>query len=280
MQPYGDVDRNSDGGARASAAGPRAIWAREATAIGGWLALGSSFAAELLAAERLDYVVIDCQHGLVGYERMTEILGVLGRMDPATFVRVPALEGGWAGRALDAGAEGIIVPLVNSRAEAERAAAACRFPPDGVRSYGPIRASGNLGSAPADVNAAVMCFAMIETVAGLEAASEICSTPGIDGVYIGPADLAIGLGVRPSVRDPAPVVTEALVTIRDECLRHGIIPAIHAINGRQAADYSELGFRMITAVSDAGALCAGAAREVKTARAGQGAVTQLGVVAE
>ena len=243
------------------------VWGVGGSAIGGWLSLGSPAVSEIVASEALDYVVADCQHGLIGYDRMVEILSVIGRMAPVPMVRVPSLDSGWVGRALDAGAEGIIIPLVSSRQEAEAAAASCRYPPLGARSMGPIRGSTHLGVGTTSVNEAVLCIVMIETRAGLESVADICSVPGVNGVYIGPSDLSLGLGLErtPTAPDP-PELTEAIEHIRDECLRQDVVPGIHAANGQKARTYLEQGFRMVTTINDVNALRWGLAKEVTVAR--------------
>ena len=245
-------------------------------AVGGWLMLGSPLAAELATKQQFDYVVVDCQHGLNGQDRLIDIIGRWPEGGPLPLVRVPSIEGGWVGRALDAGAAGVIVPMVNSRREAEAAAAASRFAPRGVRSYGPIRPYRHLGVNPSTVNENVLCFVMIETLAGLECVDDICATPGIDGVYIGPADLALSLNLHPSKDTKHPVLLAAIHEIRDSCLRNNVVPAIHAMNGAMARTFLADGFRMVTAVSDLTALRTGLAHELLAARAGHdAAVTSI-----
>jgi 4-hydroxy-2-oxoheptanedioate aldolase len=242
-------------------------------AVGGWLMLGSPFAAEVTASQQFDYVVVDCQHGLNGQDRLIDIIGRWPERGPLPLVRVPSVEAGWVGRALDAGAAGVIVPMVNSRPEAEAAAAASRFAPQGVRSYGPIRPYRHLGVNPSTVNDNVLCFVMIETLAGLECVDDICATPGIDGVYVGPADLALSLKLHPSKDIKHPVLVGAIREIRDSCRRNNVVPAIYAMNGAMARTFLADGFRMVTAVSDLTALRTGLARELSAARAGHNADT-------
>jgi 4-hydroxy-2-oxoheptanedioate aldolase len=229
--------------------------------------LGSVFAGDILAKQRLDYVVVDCQHGLNGHDRMIDVLGaVASTRRTIPLVRVPSLDGGWVGHALDAGAEGVIVPMVNTSEHAEAAAAACRFPPLGVRSYGPIRSSRFLGAEPAEMNARVTCLVMVETVAALEHVDEICAVPGVDGIYVGPTDLAVSLGLHPWRDATHRTLLGALDKVRDACLRHGIVPAIHASGGQVARSYLDAGYQMVTAIADTEALRAGVARELSIAR--------------
>ncbi len=235
------------------------------TAFGAWLMLGNPATAEMVASLGFDYVCIDCQHGLVGYEDMRDILIAVRGLHATPIVRVPSNDAAWIGKALDMGAEGVIVPLVNSRADAERAAAACRFPPAGERSFGLVRSQLNLGRDPAQVNTEVMCFVMIETSDGLADTEAICSTPGVDGVYIGPADLALSLGASP-FREFPPEHHQAVERVRDACIAAGVIPAIHTLNGADAKARASQGFRLITCTSDAGMLAAGALHELGVAR--------------
>ncbi|PXW95922.1 HpcH/HpaI aldolase family protein [Mycolicibacterium moriokaense] len=243
----------------------RQRWAAGANTVGGCLFLGSSFAAEVVGAQDLDFVVVDCQHGLIGLQAMTDVLGALSRMSPVPLVRVPSIEAGWVGRALDAGAEGVIVPMVNSRREAEAAVAACRYPPDGVRSFGPVRSSPHVGFEPAVVNKNILCLPMIETRSALDSIDDILSVPGLDGCYIGPADLAIGLGLQP-FQDSEPTLDAAIETVYEAGRRHGITVGIHAYSGEHANTYLRRGFRMVTAVSDLQAMGVGLASEIAKAR--------------
>ena len=218
----------------------------------------STVSAELVGAAGFDYVCVDCQHGLIGYDALVPMLQVLGHFPLTPVVRVPSNDGAWIGKALDAGAGGVIVPMVNSRPEAEAAVVACRYPPDGVRSFGPVR------PVPTEEP---LCLVMIETAAALAVASDICATPGLDGVYIGPADLSLSLGLAPALRHDAPEHVSALTTIRVACEQGGIAPGIHAASGTQARERADEGFRFVTAATDAALLAAGARREAGAARA-------------
>jgi len=238
------------------------------TAFGAWIVMSNPAGAEMLGGLGFDYVCIDCQHGLLGYEDMRDILLALKGLPTTPIVRVPINDPSWIGKALDTGAEGVIVPLVNSRSDAERAAAACRFPPLGERSFGLARGHLSLGRNPDEVNREVMCFAMIETRHGLDAADDICSVPGIDGIYIGPSDLALSLGVPPMLREPPPVHAEAVAGVLASCVEAGIVPAIHAHSGIDARSRADEGFRMITCTSDAAILAVGGLNELGVARGG------------
>ena len=245
----------------------RDAWTQDRAAFGAWLTFPSAHAAEMVAAMGFDYVCIDWQHGMHGMSDVVSMLQILSRMPPTVLVRVPTNDPMWTGKVLDAGAHGVIVPMVNSREEAELAASGCRFPPDGVRSFGSPRPHQPLGRGPAEQNASVLCFPMIETRQALATADEICTTPGIDGVYIGPSDLGISLGHSPTLDPTERDHVDAIETIRAACERAGIVAGIQCRDGAQAKARADEGFRLVTAVSDAGLLATGAITELGHARA-------------
>jgi 4-hydroxy-2-oxoheptanedioate aldolase len=245
--------------------GVRERWQANETAFGGWCTIGSPFAAEVLAHEGFDYVCVDCQHGLIHYDAMWPMLQALRAGAATAVVRVPFNDTAWPGKALDAGAQAVIVPMVNSRAEAEKAVASCRYAPEGVRSFGPVRAGMVVGDDPPAVNREVMCLVMIETVRAVEAADAICATPGLDGVYVGPADLAVSMGgslAAMASKEHADAVEE----VRRACARHGIAAGIHTGGGAAARAYADAGFGMCTVSTDAALLRVSARRELAAAR--------------
>jgi 4-hydroxy-2-oxoheptanedioate aldolase len=212
-------------------------------------------------------VCIDGQHGLIGYDVMWPMLQALRGTGATPLVRVPFNDTSAICKALDAGAEAVIVPMVNSAEEARQAAAACRYPPDGVRSYGPVRAGLLLGNDPVTVNREILCLVMIETVRAVEAADAICATAGVDGVYVGPADLAVSMsGTLGAIgsREHA----DAIDTIRNACARHGIIAGIHTSGGAEARRHASAGFAMCTLTTDAALLRARVREELAAARDG------------
>jgi 4-hydroxy-2-oxoheptanedioate aldolase len=240
--------------------------ASNGTAFGAWCTVPSGAVTEQLALTDLDYVCIDCQHGLVDYRDMLVMLQSMARTNVTTVVRVVSHDHATIGKVLDAGADAVIVPMVNDRTQAEYVASACRYAPRGIRSYGPVRAAATVGSAETDVlDAHVLCLVMIETEQGVANADEICSTPGIDGIYIGPADLAISLGERPGGLIPGRHL-ESVEHVLDRCNAHGIIPAIHSYDGATARRYAAMGFRMVTVGVDLRLLRAAVANELRDAR--------------
>ncbi len=233
-------------------------------AIGGWLAIPSSVSAEVMATAGLDYVCIDLQHGLHDYSDAVPMLQALSLGGCTPTVRVPWNEPGIIGKVLDAGAMAVIVPMVNSRAECEAAVRASRYAPEGARSFGPVRVSAVEGADYAtEANAHVTCIPMIETREAVESIDEILSVPGVEAIYVGPADLAISLGHAPGSEDPE--FHRALTTIVDACGHHDVVPGIHA-TAATAAERLGRGFRMITVSADLVALRNAVAADVATAR--------------
>lgn len=243
----------------------REVWSQGKTAFGAWIMLSGPAGAEMIATMGFDYVCIDCQHGMIAYEGMRDILFTLSGIETTPIVRVPSNDAAWIGKALDSGAEGVIVPLCNSRADAERAAAACRYPPLGERSFGLARGHQSLGRNPLETNREVLCLPMIETTQAVEEADEICTVPGVDGIYVGPSDLAISMGLPPMGEQP-PEHAEAIALVQKTCEAKGIVPAIQAFSGAEAKQRAEQGFRMVTVTADAAILALGALAELGTAR--------------
>jgi 4-hydroxy-2-oxoheptanedioate aldolase len=222
--------------------------------------------AELAAAAGYDYVCIDLQHGLSDEWTMVSMLQATGAAGGTALVRPTWNEPGLIMRALDLGAAGVIIPLVSSPAEAERAVEACRYPPVGTRSYGPSRAELVLGSSvPEELAAAALCFVMIETREGLDQVEEIAATPGLDGLYIGPSDLSLALGITPRVGGPE--LEQAIARVLEAAHAHGLIAGMHCGSGEAARARAEQGFDMVTVVVDAALFAASIARELADARA-------------
>lgn len=222
------------------------------TAVGYWVVTDNPVGTERLARTGYDYVALDLQHGLVGYAGMLAGLMAVDAAGRAVgLVRVEANLATPIGKALDAGAAGVIVPLINTAEDAAAAVAAARYPPAGIRSYGPMRSGLRVGPDPADANASVVVLAMIETPQGLANVEEIAATPGLDGLYIGPSDLALAVGAsRPG--DPA-VATEldaAVARILAAAQASGIVPGIHTPSGDVARQRLDAGFRLVTVASD------------------------------
>lgn len=220
--------------------------------IGGWCVIPSPFAAELMGRVGFDWVCIDMQHGLVGYDALVPMLQALATTGTPAFVRVPWNQPDHVMKALDAGANGVVVPMVNSAADARVAVGACRYPPDGYRSWGPIRAAFASGDFdPAWANRDVFCAVMIETAAALDDVDDILAVPGVDAVYVGPQDLAVSSGLAPDPNVTRSEHAALVLRIRDACLRHGVVAGIHCGSVEAARRWRDEGFRMLNVNSDA-----------------------------
>lgn len=255
----------------------RRKWSADQPVFGAWAAIPSGFAAELMCVPGIDYVCVDQQHGLVDYSDMLGMVRGIEARGPVALTRVPANEAWLIGKALDAGLQGVVVPLVSSGHEAMKAVAACRYPPKGVRSYGPVRSSIVMDSFKTEiVGDGVLCFVMVETREGVERIDEIVSTPGLDGVYIGPADLALGLGLPPELDKEEPEHVAAVARILAACHRHKIIPGIQCGSGKSARRFAEMGFRLVTITKDSSILPLSVKRELAAARGDEGSAAKQG----
>ena len=237
----------------------------------GWLSVPNSFTAEVMARQGFDALCVDLQHGLNELSNLLPMMQAISQTDTVPVVRVPWNDPAMIMKALDVGAYGIIVPLVNTAAEAAAAVAACRYPPVGMRSSGPIRAV-HYGGADyqANANDQIVVLAMIETKEGLANLDAICATPGLDGVYIGPADLSYALGMPPRGDNPDPHHLATCDRIRDAAHRRGIKACMHCASAAFAAGAIKRGFDLIMLTSDVASMTAGARRQLddlKAARA-------------
>ncbi|MFB9375845.1 HpcH/HpaI aldolase/citrate lyase family protein [Kineococcus gynurae] len=228
----------------------RRVRSRE-TVVGYWVVLDAPPATERIARIGYDYVAIDAQHGLLDYRGVLTGLLAVDAGGSAGVVRVAANDPTAIGQALDAGARGLIVPLVNSAADAAAAVAAAKYPPFGVRSYGPMRSGLRIGPVPAEADEQTAVLAMIETAAGLAAVEEIAATPGLDGLYVGPSDLAINIGgAYPG--DPAVKADfdAALERVLAAAAGAGIAAGIHTPHGSVARERLAEGWTFVTVASD------------------------------
>ena len=227
------------------------------TAFGCWLKVPSSVTAEVAALSGFDYVCIDMQHGFSDRNDLIPMLQAVQPHSPRAIVRVPSNEPSVIGWALDAGATGVIVPLVNSAEEAEKAVKACLYPSKGNRSMGPTRAERVFGEEYVQgVGDSIQCLPMIETLDALNNLESILSVDGVDSIYVGPSDLSVNLGLPKGNNDGNPKFDEALEKILSSCEKHGVVPGIHA-NSSLADIRQQQGFRILTVVEDDGAMSTG-----------------------
>jgi len=252
-------------------------WRVGTKVLNGWLAIPDSFSAETMAHQGWDSLTIDMQHGVTDYLSAVRMLTAISTKPVIPVVRVPWLDPGTIMKMLDAGALGVICPMINSAQDAANFVSYLRYPPQGQRSFGPIRALLAHGSNYKDfANDAVTGFAMIETRAALEALDAILATPDLDAIYIGPADLALALGAEPRFDPVDPRVTDAIAHILERAKHHGVRAGIHNASPEYAARMAELGFDFVTVGSDARFMAAGAAAAVNTFRNKQASVPSSG----
>ena len=238
--------------------------------IGYWIACDNPIATERIAYLGYDYIGVDGQHGVGQPGWAPAMLAVDAAGQSAGLIRVPSASPAAIGAALDTGARGVIVPMIESPGQAATAARATRHWPAGNRSMaGPVRAQLRLGDVPDDIDDAVVCIAMIETAAAMDSLAEICATPGLDAVYAGPADLSAALGAR-YFGDPAaePALHEALAQIAGLARQAGIASGMHCLDGASAAHWLSEGFTFVTVSSDITHLEQAAAAHLAAARAG------------
>jgi 4-hydroxy-2-oxoheptanedioate aldolase len=236
--------------------------------VGGWVAIPSAFSTEIYAAQGWDYVTLDMQHGSIDPSSVVPLLQAINAGSEATpLVRVPWNDPAYIMRVLDAGAYGIICPMINTRAEAEALVRAGRYPPLGERSFGPFRAS-QYGGADywQHANEEVLLFAMVETRQAVSNLEEILSVKGIDGVYIGPSDLSFSMGKTPTLDPGEQDVLTAMDIILKTTRRWGHIAGVHTDGPKTAHKRFAEGFQMCTILNDVRLLASAAASAVREAR--------------
>ena len=245
----------------------RQRWRDGATTLGAWISLRDPLLAEAAALAGFDYVVVDMQHGLSEHTHVVAMVQAMARTGAVPVVRVPWNEQGIIGRVLDAGALGVIIPMVNTPDEARRAVEACRYAPDGSRSIGPLVTRMRHGADfPSVANDVVACIPMIETREAVGNVDEILAVPGIDAVYVGPADLSMSYGLVPAPDHDGDPFDSALARVVEACRQRHVTPGIHA-NAALAAKRHAAGFRMITVGFDAAPAIAALHADVAAARA-------------
>jgi 4-hydroxy-2-oxoheptanedioate aldolase len=245
----------------------RSMWQKGESVINGWLVIPSSWSAELMAQQGWDSLTIDAQHGILDYQMAVTMLQAISTTDVTPLVRVPWNEPGIIMKMLDAGAYGIICPMINTQADCEAFVGACRYYPQGYRSLGPTRATIYAGADYADhANDTVITMAMIETAEAVENIDTILSVPGLDAIYVGPADLSTTLGGKERADLTEPHLVAALDKIVAACRQHNIIAGIHTISTDYAQYIIEKGYRFVTLASDNYFLATAAQAAIKAMR--------------
>jgi 4-hydroxy-2-oxoheptanedioate aldolase len=246
----------------------RRLWTAGGAAVNGWLAIPNSFASETMAHQGWDSLTVDMQHGVVDYQAMVTMLQAVSTTETVPMVRVPWLEPGILMKALDAGAYGVICPMVNSRVDAQNLVAWTHYAPQGTRSFGPVRALLYGGADyPQHANETIVTLAMIETAKALDNLDDILSVEGLDAVYIGPSDLSLSLGCAPAMDDVEPKVAQAIDHILERAKAHGVVAGVHNASAESALKRIAKGFQFVTVSSDARLIAAGSQQVLSKMRA-------------
>jgi 4-hydroxy-2-oxoheptanedioate aldolase len=228
------------------------IFKEGGAAINGWLQIPSSFSAEVMAKQGWDSLTIDLQHGVVDYSNALQMYQAISTTDVVPMARVNWNEPGQIMKILDAGCYGIICPMVSNREQAEKFVQACIYPPNGYRSYGPIRGLLYGGADYGEhANDEILKLAMIETKEALSNLDEIMSTPNLDGIYIGPSDLSLAIGAKPGFDNPEGSPTYAeMENILKHAKKNNIVAGIHNVTPEYAEKMIKIGFQFVTVGSD------------------------------
>lgn len=233
--------------------------------INGWLQIPSSFSAEVMSNQGWDSITIDMQHGVIDYPSALQMLQAISTTDVTPLARVNWNEPGQIMKILDAGCYGIICPMVSNKSEAERFVQACLYPPKGYRSYGPIRGLIYGGSDYGDhANNEILKLAMIETKEAIDKLDEIMTTPGLDGIYIGPADLSLALGEEPGFdKAENTKAYKTIMKILDEAKKRNLLAGLHNGSADYALKMIDKGFNLVTVGSDSRYIGSGAKSDLE-----------------
>jgi 4-hydroxy-2-oxoheptanedioate aldolase len=243
-------------------------WVAGEVALNAWSTFGGGSSAGVLASAGFDAVTVDLQHGEQTLEGLGEVVGAIERAGAVPFVRIGWNDPATVMRALDLGARGVICPMVDTDEDAAAFVRFCRYPPLGVRSYGPVRSAFGEGRRQTDAaNESVLAFVQIETSEGWANVETICAVAGLDGVYVGPADLSLALGFESFADLSAPDMLDALDRVVAAASARDVVPGIHAPSFERAVEMARRGFRFVGASGDVELLRAGAAESIERTRA-------------
>lgn len=254
----------------------RQFWAEDRPVLHGWLSIGSPFTAEIMAAQGYDAISIDVQHGALDHTVALSMMQAMRASGVSIGVRVPWLDPAIIMKALDAGALNIICPMINTAAQAEEFVSYLRYPPLGQRSFGPTRASFAMPGYGLAMNEEVVALAMIETAEGVANIEGIAATTGLDGLYVGPADLTLGTQggrLAPGFDREEPEMIALIQRIASVCADNGIQACLHCGTPEYAAKAVGWGYRLVTVSGDSRLLAGAAAASVNRFRELTGAGT-------
>ncbi len=226
-------------------------WMEGKGAINGWCSIPSTITAEMMSLNKFDSITIDLQHGLIDYQFALNMLQVLSKIETTPMVRVPWNEPGIIMKLLDAGSLGVICPMINNKADAINFVGATKYVPDGFRSSGPTRAMMVHGvSYHEEANEKIISLAMVETEEALDNVDDIASTEGLTGIYIGPSDLSISLGLKPGLDRTEEKIIQAIDKIKIACKKNKIKVGIHCLSPEFLKNKLKEGFDLTTLGSD------------------------------
>ncbi|WP_207539027.1 HpcH/HpaI aldolase family protein [Sabulicella rubraurantiaca] len=243
-------------------------WKSGKAVVNGWLAIPNAFSAEMYAQCGWDSVTVDMQHGVQDYLSCVACFQGMQPHGVLPMVRVPWNEPGIVGKVLDAGAYGVICPMVNTEAEARALVQYAKYPPKGTRSNGPIRAGsyGSGGTYQKTANDEVLVIPMIETQTALDNLEAILDVEGIDAIYVGPSDLGLSLGMEPKLDREEPEIMKIYERLLKETDKRGIAAGLHNGTPEYANKMIKMGFKLVTILNDVGLMVNAAKSAVKIAR--------------
>ena len=243
------------------------FWSNGKSAVNGWLGINSPVSAEIMAKLDWDTITIDTQHGMIDLGQAMTMIQTIASTGKITLCRVPWNDPTWIMKLLDSGASGIICPMINTGEQCEKFVSACRYAPDGNRSWGPIRIPF---TNPLDYldwdNQNIATIAMVETEEAFDNLDDILQTKGLNAIYVGPSDLALSLGEKPDVLARSTKVKKTLLNIKKKAEKYGVMPCLHTGSGEMAKEYLADGWRLTSVLNDVRLLVNGATLALKAAR--------------
>lgn len=245
----------------------KARWKAGEVTLGAWCMIPNALTAEALAHGGFDWVLIDMQHGCMDYQTALDMIRAIDLTSAIPIVRVPWNDPGIIGRVLDAGALGVVIPMIQTVEDARRAVEACLYPPAGRRSFGPVRVGMRDGPGYfAEANSRIAVIPMIETLEALAAVEDIAAVPGVDALFVGPFDLSVALGLPPGDNDGKPAFDAAIRKIANAAKGAGVATAVLS-NAKVAPLRIEQGFQMISVTTDISALTMATRADLQTVQA-------------
>ena len=241
--------------------------------INGWLSIPNSFTAELMAKEEWDSLTLDLQHGLIDYSSSISMLQAISNSAKPSLARVPWNEPGIIMKMLDLGTSGIICPMINNKDDCKKFVSYCKYPPLGQRSFGPMRAQLEFGPQYyANANEETLSIAMIESKEAVENLEEILSTKGLDGIYVGPADLSFSYNNKPSFDIEDSPIFEKIKFIAEKAKAHNIFAGIHVGSPEYALKIIDLGYQFVSILNESKIMSEGVKnilKKIKDNKSGQ-----------